>query len=370
MQIAYSALDKQHEKIKLDILKAVEHVLDTGVFILGNQVEEFEKKFSAYHGKKYAIGLNSGTDALMLSLKALGIGAGDEVITTANSFITSVSSIVLVGAKPVLVDIGYDDNLDVEQIERAITDKTTAILPVHWTGRPCNMARISQIAEKYGLKIIEDCAQAISARFKNKLVGTFGDAGCFSLHPFKTLNACGDGGVVVTDNLELAERIKVLRHNGLSMDGSCHFWSNNSRLDSIQASILNIKLDHFEDWTQRRIQVAAYYDVCLKSIKEITLPAPLDSDYYSVYHTYIIKAQSRDDLQAYLFSKGIETKIHYKIPIHQQQIAKQHLGYVEGDLRNIERIAKEVLSLPIYPELARDEQDYVVEQIKNFYSNR
>ncbi|MDP3706008.1 MAG: DegT/DnrJ/EryC1/StrS family aminotransferase [Legionellaceae bacterium] len=366
-KIPYLPLNKQYTDIIPEILIALEDVLKTGVFTLGDHLREFENTFAAFHRKKYAIGLNSGTDALMLSLKALDIGEGDEVITTANSFVTSVSSIALVGAKPILIDIGDDDNLDVEQIERHITAKTKAILPVHWTGRPCNMERICDIAEKHGLKIVEDCAQAISAKYKNQLVGTFGDAGCFSLHPFKTLNACGDAGVVVTDDANLAEKLRILRHNGLTMDGVCHVWSNNSRLDSMQASILNVKFKYFEDWTRSRIQIAAYYDEHLRDLDQIVLPKSLCDDYHSVYHTYIIKAQNRDELQNYLSSQGIETKIHYKVPIHQQPIARTHLKYVPGSLPNVERISSQVLSLPIYPELGDDEKEYIVEHVKKFY---
>lgn len=367
MRVPFAAFDRQHEDILGEILAASEAVFRAGIFILGEQVEKFEHKFAQYHQKKYAIALNSGTDALILSLKALGIGEGDEVITTANSFVTSVSSIVLVGAEPVLVDIGEDDNIDVEQIERHITSKTKAILPVHWTGRACNMERICEIAKKHNLKIIEDCAQAISAKHKNKLVGTFGETGCFSLHPFKTLNACGDAGVVVTDDSNLADKLRILRHNGLSMDGTCHYWSSNSRLDSLQASILNVKFNYFEDWTKGRIKVASYYNENLNGIEEIILPKFSNNEYYSVYHTYIIKAKNRDALQQYLHSKGIETKIHYKTPIHQQPIAKEKLKYKEGSLPNIERISQQVLSLPMFPELTQQEQAYVVEQIKLFY---
>ena len=369
IKIPYLPLNKQYPtEMMLELLAAVEEVLKTGVFTLGDQLRKFEAKFAKFHGAKHAIGVNSGTDALMLSLKALGIGEGDEVITTANSFITSVSSIALVGAKPILVDIGDDDNLDVEQIEQNITDKTKAILPVHWTGRPCNMVRICEIADRYRLKIVEDCAQAVSAKYKNKLVGTFGDVGCFSLHPFKTLNACGDAGMVITNEDGLAEKLKILRHNGLTMDGICHVWSNNSRLDNLQASILNVKFNYFEDWTKSRIQIAAYYDERLRGIKGIILPKPLCHNYYSVYHTYIIKAQDRDALQKYLLSQGIETKIHYKVPIHEQPLARTQLKYKPGTLPNVECISGQVLSLPIYPELGSDEQEYIVEHIKTFYS--
>ncbi len=299
----------------------------------------------------------------------MGIGQGDEVITTANTFITTVSSIALTGAKPVLVDVGDDDNIDVSKIEKNITEKTKAILPVHWTGRPCNMDKIKELAMRYNLKIIEDCAQAISARYKNQLVGTFGNVGSFSLHPFKTLNACGDAGIILTDDENLMETMTALRQNGLSKTGACYHWSNNSRLDTIQAAMLNVKLDYFEDWTKRRVQIAETYDECLNMIKDLKLPKLGDKDTESVFHTYIIHAQRRDELQRFLSDKGIETRIHYQVPIHKQPIAVETLGYDENSFPQMEYIAKHALSLPIYPELQDNEIDYIVQTIKSFYLN-
>lgn len=368
MQIPFSALGKQHEMLLPELMSSVEQVLRSGHFILGQPVEEFEKSFAQYHQRKYAVGVGSGTDAIILALKALGIGEGDEVITTPNTFITTVSSIALVGAKPVLVDIGADDNMDVEKIEQSITPRTKAILPVHWTGRPCDMEKICEIAKKYNLKIIEDCAQAIAARFKDKLVGTFGEMGCFSLHPFKTLNACGDAGVILTDDPNLVEKLKALRQNGLSGQGSCHYWSNNSRLDSLQAAILNVKFKYFETWTKRRIEIANYYTQQLQGISEISLPKVTDKKYHSVFHTYIVKTNKRDELRTFLKEKGIETRIHYDISVHKQPIAVKNLGYKEGILPNADYISGRVLSLPIYAELEQQQLNYIVEQVKSFYN--
>lgn len=369
MQISFSALDQQHQALLPELMPAIERVLLSGAFVLGQDVAIFEQRFAEYHQRKFALGVNSGTDALIIPMRAYGIGPGDEVITTANTFITTVSSIALVGAKPVLVDAGDDDNIDVSQIERHITEKTKAILPVHWTGRPCRMDAIMALAQKHGLKVIEDCAQAISARYKNKRVGTFGEVGAFSLHPFKTLNACGDAGIIVTDDEKLMESMLALRQNGLSKTGACHQWSNNSRLDSMQAAILNVKMNHFENWTTKRIQIAHTYDECLKEVDGLKLPKLHDQEVYSVFHTYIVHAQKRDELQQYLKNKGIETRIHYQVPIHKQPIAEKTLGYQDTDLPQMAHIAKHALSLPIYPELEPAALDYIIQTIRKFYSN-
>lgn len=367
MQIPFSALDRQHETLLPELMPAIEQVLRSGNLILGQSVEEFERKFADYHGRQYALGVASGTDAIILALRALDIGQGDEVITTPNTFITTVSSIALVGAKPVLVDIATDDNIDVDKIECAITSRTKAIIPVHWTGRPCDMERICAIAKQYNLKIVEDCAQAIAAKFKSKLVGTFGDLGCFSLHPFKTLNACGDAGIILTDDFQLWSKLKELRQNGLSAQGACNYWSSNSRLDSLQAAILNVKFNYFEAWTKRRIEIADYYYQQLKNIQEITLPNSDDRNYHSVFHTYIIKAEKRNALRAYLKDKGIETRIHYEVPVHKQPIAVKNLGCKEGALPKADYISERVLSLPIYSELEATQLDFITQQIKSFY---
>jgi len=369
MQISFSALDKQHVTLLPELMPAIEAVLRRGAFVLGDEVSAFERRFADYHQRKYALGVNSGTDALIIPMRALGIGPGDEVITTANTFITTVSSIALVGAKPVLVDAGDDDNIDVSLIERHITERTKAILPVHWTGRPCQMDKIIELANQYHLKLIEDCAQAISARYNNKLVGTFGDVGSFSLHPFKTLNACGDAGIILTNDEQLMESMIALRQNGLSKTGVCEHWSNNSRLDTMQAAILNVKMNYFEEWTKRRIQIAYAYDESLNRVEEIKLPRLPDQNTQAVFHTYIIQAQRRDELQQYLKDHGIETRIHYQVPIHKQPVAVRTLGYTDSNLPRMAHISKHALSLPIYPELDDSELNYIVQTIKAFYTN-
>jgi dTDP-4-amino-4,6-dideoxygalactose transaminase len=370
MDIAFSGLDKQHATLYPELLKAIQPIFHQSDFVLGNAVNVFEQQFSNYHGVAHAIGVNSGTDALILSLRAAGIGPGDEVITTANTFITTVSSIALVGATPVMIDIADDDNIDINQIEKHITNKTKAIMPVHWTGRPCNMTVIAQLAKQYQLKIIEDCAQAVSAKYQQQVVGTFGEFGCFSLHPYKTLNACGDGGIILTNDDQHAETLRALRQNGLTRQGECHYWSNNSRLDTIQAAILSIKLQYFEQWTQRRIEIAQYYAAQLKTMNEITTPTPPSNEYHSVFHTFIVKAQARDALKTYLQTQGIETRIHYQVPIYRQPIATKTLSCCPEDFPKMEQLTTCALSLPIYPELTTEQLDYIIEKIKTFYTQQ
>ncbi|MCH9770316.1 MAG: DegT/DnrJ/EryC1/StrS family aminotransferase [Gammaproteobacteria bacterium] len=368
MKIPFSALDKQHLKLLPELLPCIEDVLRSAHFVLGKPVQAFEENFANYHQCAHAIGVNSGTDALILALRALNIDHGDEVITTANTFITTVSSIALVGATPILVDIGNDDNINVDLIEAHITEKTKAILPVHWTGRPCDMERICNIAKKYNLRIIEDCAQAISAKYKGQLISTFGDIGCFSLHPYKTLNACGDAGIIVTDDDNIANQLRALRQNGLDSNGVCNVWSNNSRLDTMQAAILNVKLNYFANWTERRIEIARYYTEQLKSIPGIQTPATNNDQYHSVFHVYIIKANNRDALKQYLQDCDIETRIHYQTPIYKQPIALKTLPCTTCDFPRMEQVSKQALSLPIYPELNREQQDYIISKVKAFYA--
>ncbi len=365
MKIPFLRLAKHHEKILPELIEATTSVIRTGQFILGPTVEEFEKKFAQYHETSFAIGLNSGTDAIILSLKALGISSGDEVITTSNSFITTVSSIELVGARPILVDIGADDNIDVNLIESKINPKTKAIIPVHWGGRPCEMDKIVALSKKYNLFIIEDCAQAISARYKGKLVGTFGDCGAFSLHPFKTLGACGDAGIVLTKDPKIADSIRILRNNGLNIQGVSSVWSNNSRLDALQAAILSVKMNYFEEWTNKRISLSNQYFKNLSILNEVILPEVNNEIFYSVFHTYIIKAQNRDELQQFLKDNGIETRLHYNIPIHQQPVMKIKHKLPQQDL-----IAKHILSLPLNAELEELEVEYICEKITEFYTKK
>lgn len=365
MNIPYVDLAEQHAPIKEKLLEAVGKVLDHGKFVLGDEVAEFEQRFARLCGVQYAVALNSGTDALILALRALGVGTGDEVITVSNSFVSSTSCIVCADAKPVFVDVREDYLIDPALIEKAITPRTKAILPVHWTGRPCDMAAIAPIAKKHKLFVIEDCAQAVDAEYRGQKVGSFGDAGCFSLHPLKTLNACGDGGILTTDNKDLYEKILALRDNGFYQRNACIYWSNNSRLDTIHAAMLLVKMDYLDEWTQSRRANAHFYQKHLQGLSQIQVPVA-EKNMRAVYHTFIIQADRRDQLQAFLTEKGVGTKVHYATPIHLQSVAKD-LGYKKGSLPVTERHAGRVLSLPVAQSLQPEMLEYVVNSIRDFY---
>ena len=365
LNIPYVDIGRQHRFIKDELLGAIAKVIDRGDFILGEEVGEFEQRFAALCGIRFAIGVSSGTDALILALRVLGIGHGDEVITTPNSFVASTSCITFVGAIPVFVDVGDDYNLDPKKLPKAITSRTKAIIPVHLTGRPANMEPIVDTAQEHNLHVIEDCAQAILAEYKGQLVGSIGNIGCFSLHPLKTLSACGDGGMLTTNDENIYEQLKVLRNIGLKTRDDCVIWSGNSRLDTLQAAILLVKMKYLDEWTKKRRTNAKLYQQELADVPNIIIP--VDKPYEkAVYHTFVIQAERRDELKQYLVDHGIGTSIHYPIPIHLQKAASK-LGYSPGDFPITERQAKCILSLPIYPELSQAEIKYVAQTMKKFY---
>lgn len=365
-KIPYVDLISQHAAIKSELMEAVAGVFDSSQFVLGKEVAEFEEKFAQLCGTRYALGVNSGTDALILSLKALGVGYGHEVITVPNSFVASATCIRILGARPVFVDVGEDYNMDPDKIEAAITPKTKAIVPVHLTGRPCKMDKILAIAESHNLHVVEDAAQAVMAEYRGQRVGSFGALGCFSLHPLKNLNACGDGGVIVTDNPELYEQLKIRRNLGLRTRDDCVYWSHNSRLDTLQAAILLAKLPYLPEWTERRRQNARYYQTHLPDIPQLQIPQEEEWE-KSVYHTFIVRAEKRDELRAFLGDRGIGTAIHYPVPIHLSNAAKE-FGYQKGDFPVAERQAERILSLPIYSGLTIEQLDIICQSIKSFYS--
>ena len=365
--IPYVNLAAQHAAIKDELLAAIGEVIDSGHFILGEQVAEFERRFAEACGARFAVGVNSGTDALVLALKALGIGAGDEVITVANSFVASTGCIKLAGATPVLVDCGQDYNIDPSRVAAAVTARTRAILPVHLTGRACDMGALLAIAKARDLHVIEDAAQAVLAEHQGRKVGTFGIIGCFSLHPLKTLNACGDGGMLTTDDESLYEQLKVLRNLGLRTRDDCVAWAPNSRLDTIQAAILLTKLRHLEGWTARRRENAQRYREGLRGVAQIRLPSPEQARDKAVYHTFVVQAERREALRAYLSSRGIGSNVHYPVPIHLTA-AGRVLGYGEGSFPVAEAQARAILSLPVYPELTTAEIDTICSAIKAFYA--
>ncbi|MCG2660028.1 MAG: DegT/DnrJ/EryC1/StrS family aminotransferase [Kiritimatiellae bacterium] len=366
MQVKYLNLKKQF--VSYDIRAVVNELVAGCQFVLGPQVERFEKAFAEYCEVPYALGVNSGTDALFLALRVLGIGPQDEVITAPNSFLATAASIANVGAKPVFVDVADDYNINPDLIETAITSKTKAIMPVHLTGNPAVMDKIMAIARKHALAIIEDAAQAVGATFNGKRVGSFG-VGCFSLHPLKNLNACGDGGIITTSSKDLYEKLRQLRNHGLvNRDESVRF-GYCSRLDSFQAAIVSIGLSKIEGINKKRNENAAYYDKLFAGMRKfVTLP-PRCVKSYQVYHTYIIQVERRKELIAYLSTKDVETKIHYPIPIHLQKAA-EYLGHKKGDFPVCELQSERILTLPIHQFLARDEQDYVAATIREFYERR
>lgn len=365
MKINFVELGKDNEDIKEELLKAIEGVLVSGKFILGEETKKFEENFAGITGTKYAIGVNSGTDALFLSMGALGIGKGDEVIVPANSFIASATSIALTGAIPVFIDIKENYLIDEEKIGELVTGKTKAVMPVHLTGRPCNMEKIADIAEKHNLHVIEDCAQAVVAKWGNKPVGSFG-IGCFSLHPLKNLSACGDGGVITTNDEKLYDKLIQLRNIGLKNRNEADILGYNSRLDSLQAAILNAKLRHLDDISKKRRKNSSLYCQILKE-KKIRgvkyIPTDMKKE-FAVYHTFIIQAEKRDALMEYLKTSGIETAIHYPIPIHKQKC----FGYLKAKrLPNVEMQAKMILSLPIHPHLSEENIRFICDKIEKFY---
>lgn len=363
--VPYVNIGAQTASIRAELMAAIGDVLDGGQFILGPAVADFEREFAALCGTTYAVGVNSGTDALVLALKALDIGQGDEVITAPNSFVASTSCIRLVGARPVFVDVGDDYSIDPAKIVAAITPRTRAILPIHLTGRPCDMDALTEIAATHRVHLIEDCAQAIMAEYRGRRVGSFGTFGCFSLHPLKNLNACGDGGVLTTSSQEMYEKLLVMRNLGLRTRDDCTMWSYNSRLDTMQAAIVLVKLRYLPKWTARRRENADYYRRALASLDDVQVPAEPEH-MTSVYHTFVIQAARRDELRQFLAARAIGSVIHYPVPIHLSSIGKE-LGYAAGSFPVAERQAARILSLPIYPELREHDLATVVHSVREFY---
>lgn len=364
MQVKYLNLSKQFDNEM--IFNVIKEQLRKAQFILGDTVKEFESNFAKLCQTTYAVGMNSGTDALYLCLKTLGIGSGNEVITVPNSFIATTAVIVNVGARPVFVDVGTDYNINPDLIEQVITKKTKAILPVHLTGNPADMLSIIEIAKRYNLYIIEDASQAAGATIDSKPVGSFGIAGCFSLHPLKNLNVCGDGGIVVTDSEGLYNKLILLRNHGLINRDEVEIFGYNSRLDTIQAVIANEGLNNLENIINVRIRNAQRYDSAFQELKDFIKIPPRKKNVRQVFHTYVIQVKDRDRLSTYLSEKGIENKIHYPIPIHLQKAAKW-LGYKNGDFPVAEGQARSIITLAIHQYLTNEEIDYVIDTVTKFY---
>jgi dTDP-4-amino-4,6-dideoxygalactose transaminase len=346
----------QHGPIKEEIKKALKDILDSGQFILGPNVKLFEQEVASYHNAGHALGLASGTDALYLCLRALDIKQGDEVITTPFTFIATAEAITYVGATPVFVDINRDTlNIDVSKIEEKITQKTRAIIVVHLFGQPADMDEITELAKKYNLKIIEDCAQAFGATYKGRHTGTISDAGCFSFYPSKNLGAYGDGGMMITGLNEIYENVILLRNHGTVAPYRHRFIGYNSRLDEIQAAILRIKLKHIDEYNRKRRNLAKIYTAILEG----AVRCPLEfQDRTHVYHQYTLRTRNRDRIASILRENSISSVVYYPVSLHMQE-AFNYLGYKKGDLPESESAADEVLSIPIYPELEPDKAEYI-----------
>jgi aminotransferase EvaB len=349
-----------------DILEELRRFLPTGQFTLGKPVVDFEWRFAELIGTKHAIGVGSGTDSLKLSLKAIGVGPGDEVITAANTFVATVGAINEVGAHAVLVDCDDSFCMDVGKVDAAITRRTKVIIPVHLTGYMTDMRKLMPIAQKHGLAVVEDACQAILADIEGRKAGTWGIAGGFSLHPLKNLNVWGDGGIVVTNDDAIADKLRLLRNHGLLHRDHVEVLGYNSRLDSMQAIVGNWLLKDVHDITARRIENAGYYDDQFKAIPELRVPMR-PPDCKRVFHLYMVFAEQRDGLLKYCLQNGIEAKIHYPVPLYQQR-GLSHLGYKPGDFPVADRQAKEIISFPCHQHLTRVQQDYIIATVHEFYA--
>ena len=375
MRVPWLDLKAQHKIVGKEISSAIEEVLASGYYILGPNVKKLEQEIAAYCRVKYAIGVASGTDALKLSLISMGIGKEDEVIVPPFTFISTVGVITQIGARPVFVDIEEETfNIDAEKIEEAITEKTKTIIPVHLYGHAAQMGKIMSLAKKYNLKVIEDAAQALGTEclFSGifSKVGSLGDAGCLSFYPTKVLGAYGDGGMVLTNDEEIAEKIRFLRAHGLDGDYSYCIPGYNSRLDELQAAILRVKLKYLDDWINMRRQKAHLYNELFTSFSSSGLKIPREASYTRHnYGVYTIRSLQRDHLKEYLTRKGIGTKVYYPLPLHLEEIHKG-LGYKKGDFPVAEKASRQVLSLPIYPELSQDDIRLVAEEINNFINSK
>ena len=354
-------LKRQFQEIKEEIFQVMTKIFDSGQYILGPRVSEFEKKIADYYGVSEAVGVASGTDAIHLSINAFGIGEGDEVITTPFTFFATVEAILYAGAMPVFVDVDAATfNIDTGQIETKITDKTKAILPVHLYGQMADMEEISKLAKKYGLKVIEDCAQSFGANLNGKKAGNFGDTGCFSFYPSKNLGGYGDGGIITINDPMIADKIRKLRNHGSRISYIHEDIGFNSRLDEIQAGVLLVKFKYIDKYNMARRQKAALYTELLSD--KVRCPIEKKGAYH-VFHQYTIRSDKRDEIKKRLRDKGISSVVYYPVPLHLQE-ALRFLGYKEGDFPVAEKSAKEVLSLPIYPELEESVIEEIAEIIK------
>ncbi len=366
MNVPFVDLKIQYASIKEEILDAVDRVFEDGIFVGGKYIQQFEKDFASLHNVKHCIGVGNGTEALFIILKMLGIGTGDEVIIPAHNWISAAEMVTLVGATPVFVDSDATTfNIDPSKIEEKITPHTKAIIPVHLYGQSAHINQIKSICKKFSLYLIEDCAQAILAEENGKRVGTFGDAAAFSFYPSKNLGAYGDGGAILTNDDALAKKMRAYANHGM-IEKNVHIVEGiNSRLDSIQAAVLSVKLKHVELWTEKRIQHATLYSSLLLDVSEIELPSVRENVRH-VFHLYVIRTNRRDALQKYLTSKGIQTSIHYPLSLPFLE-PYQSSNYKQYDFPVAYRDQQEIISLPLYPEMNQEQIQFVCDSIKQFF---
>jgi len=367
MIVPYVNLVNQYSLERKKLLKTIDKVLLKGIYVGGDEVDLFEKNIAKFCNTKYCVALNSGTDALVLALHSLGVRRGDEVVTTPNSFIASTAVIVHLGAKPVFVDVKNDQNIDPDQIEKKITKKTKVIMPVHLTGRMCEMDKVMAIAKKYNLKVVEDAAQSIGSMFKGKKSGSYGDIGCFSAHPLKNLNAMGDSGYLTTNSKKISEHIKSLRNHGMTNRNIVKNFGYVSRMDNLQAAILNFRLKNLKSIIVKRRRNADLYFKYLDK-NNINFEEENNKE-FNTYHTFVIQVNNRDKLRDYLLKKGLHTAIHYPIPIHLQPAAKK-LNYKKGDFKRTEEQARRILTLPINQSLKKDKIIFIAKAVNSFFDDQ
>ena len=366
MPIPMVDLKAQYAALKGEIREAVDRVLESGMFILGPEVESFEKEFAAYCGSTYAVGLNSGTTALFLALAAWGIGPGDEVITVPQTFFATAEAISWTGAKPVFVDIDEKNyTMNPAGLEKAVTKKTKGIIPVHLYGHPADMDPILKVAKKYNLLVLEDAAQAHGALYKGRRAGSLGDAACFSFYPGKNLGAYGEGGAVVTSDHDLAVKIQKLRNHGrLGNRGVHEMLGVNGRMEAIQGAILRVKLKYLNEWNEKRRQIAAWYR---QALEDTPLILPQEASFAkSAFHLYVVRSSQRDEFQEFLNARGIQAQAHYTLPLHLLPIYRKE-GWREGKLPVSEKVCREILSLPLYPEMTQEQVGEVANAVRDFF---
>jgi dTDP-4-amino-4,6-dideoxygalactose transaminase len=364
MKVEYNYLPQQFKNPEA-YFADLRELVASGEFTLGPFMERFERKFADYLGIKHVFGVNNGTDALILALKSLGIGAGDEVITVANTFYATVGAIVATGATPVFVDCDERHNIDPAFVEGAITPRTKAILPVHWAGVPADMEAILAIAGDNGLKVVEDACPAVGAKIGGRRVGTFGDVNAFSMHPLKPLHVWGDGGMIATDDDRVAEWFKLYRNHGMVDRDHIAIWGVNARLQPFQAVVASRVLDEVDHFGDLRIRNADLLDAGLADVPGVRVP-PRPAEYRSVYQLYVVLVEERDALVKHLVANGIEAKVHYPLPLHLQEAASE-LGYQRGDFPNCEEYADKCVTMPAHQYVTPEQIDYIVRQVRAFY---